>query len=172
MGGRIAKAAGESRASVARLSVPSDANFMGHVFGGVILAEIDRVAYVAATRHSGKMCVTAAFDRVDFIAPVFVGEVVNFEASLTYTGRTSMEVWVIVRAEPIEVAEPRRVAEAFVTMVAVDRSGRPVEVPSLELRTDEERRRFDEGRRRMEARRAARAGTLPSSSARAAEEPR
>lgn len=153
---RLPRTVAESRASVVRLTVPTDANFMGHVFGGVILAEVDRVAYVSATRHSGKMCVTASFDRVDFIAPVHLGEVVDFEACLTYVGRTSMEVWVRITAEELEGGPPRLVGNAFITMVAVDRSERPTEVPELRLTNDEERRRFEEGRRRMEERRRTR----------------
>lgn len=153
------KGVADSRASVVRLMVPTDANFMGHVFGGAILAEVDRVAYVTATRHSGKTCVTASFDRVDFIAPVFLGEVVEFDARVTFVGRTSMEVWVQIEAEALEGGAPRLVGNAFVTMVAVDRAGHPTEVPPLRLETDEERSLFEEGRRRMEERRRTRAGS-------------
>ena len=145
-----------------RLTLPTDANFMGHVFGGVILSEIDRVAYVSASRHSGKTCVTASFDRVDFLAPVFLGEIVAFDAEVTYTGRTSMEIRVVVGAEPLEGGAPRRVGEAFVTMVAVDRSGRPTEVPALAPVSAEERQRFEEGRARMEARRRSRSDSAPT----------
>ena len=147
---------GASRASVVRLMVPTDANFMGNVFGGQILAEVDRVAYITATRHAKSNCVTASFDRVDFILPVHVGEVVDFDAMLTYVGRSSMEVWVRVQSEALAGGAPQLVGEAFVTMVAVDPHGRPVPVPPLVLETDEERGRFEEGRRRMEARRRTR----------------
>jgi acyl-CoA hydrolase len=147
-----------SRASTTRLMVPTDANFMGSVFGGQILSEIDRVAYISATRHAKAYCVTASFDRVDFILPVHVGEVVDFDAELTYVGHTSMEVWVRVRSEALVGGEPRLVGEAYVTVVAVDSMGRPVPVPALRLESDDERRRFEEGERRMEARRRTRAG--------------
>ncbi len=136
--------------------VPSDANFMGNVFGGVILAEVDRVAYVAASRHAQRTCVTASFDRVDFLAPVHVGEVVDFSAELTFVGRTSMEVKVGISSRAVEGGPARRVGEAYVTMVAIDRDGRPTPVPPLRLETDEERARFEEGRRRTEARRRSR----------------
>ncbi len=72
--------------------LPTDANFTGNVFGGRILEEIDLVAGIAAARHSKSTCVTASFDRVDFIQPVHVGDVVDFDAELTYVGTTSMEV--------------------------------------------------------------------------------
>jgi acyl-CoA hydrolase len=145
-----------SRATTVRLTIPTDANFVGNVFGGELLAEVDRVAYITATRHAKSNCVTASFDRVDFIAPVRVGEVVDFDAQLTYVGRTSMEVWVRIRAEALEGGEPRLVAEAYVTMVAVGPDGRPVPVPPLTLASEEERSRFEEGRRRTAARRQAR----------------
>ena len=145
-----------SRASVVRLTIPTDANFSGNVFGGQLLAEVDRVAYITAARHAQANCVTASFDRVDFLAPVHVGEVVDFDAMLTYVGRSSMEVWVRIRAEPLQGGEPQPVAEAYVTMVAVGADGRPVAVPPLALRSDEERLRFEEGRHRTEVRRKAR----------------
>ena len=145
-----------SRVSVVRLMLPTDANFTGNVFGGAVLSEIDRVAYVAATRHAKGTCVTASLDRVDFIAPVHVGELVDFDAELTYAGRSSMEVWVRVRAEALGGGTPRLVVEALVTMVALDRDGRPAPVPPLQLENEDERRRFEEGRKRMEARRRTR----------------
>lgn len=146
----------QSRASFVRLMVPTDANFMGHVFGGAILAEIDRVAFVTAQRHAHTPCVTASMDRMDFIAPVHVGDVVDFDACLTWVGRTSMEIWVTVTAEAAIGGDRRLVGEAYVTMVAVTADGRPTTVPSLALTDDAERRRFDEGRQRMEARRRSR----------------
>ncbi len=146
----------ESEAAVVRLMLPTDANFMGNVFGGQILSEVDKVAYIAATRHAKSNCVTASFDRVDFLRPVHVGEVVNFSAQLTYVGRCSMEVWVTVRAEALAGGTPRTVGEAFVTMVAVDSGGRPIPVPRLAMESDEERRRFEQGRLRTEERRRTR----------------
>ena len=91
-----------------------------------------------------------------FHRAVHVGEVVDFDAELTFVGHTSMEVWVRVRAEAGSGGPSRSVLEAMVTMVAVDRNGAPVPVPPLILESHEERRRFEEGRARMEARRATR----------------
>jgi acyl-CoA hydrolase len=146
----------ESRSTVVRLMVPTDANFTGNIFGGTILAEVDRVAYVAAMRHAGGNCVTASFDRVDFIAPVHVGDLAEFEATLTYVGHSSMEVWVEVRAEDLRGGPRRLVGNAYVTMVALDDSGKPRSVPPLTLSNDAERRRFGEAERRMELRRRTR----------------
>jgi acyl-CoA hydrolase len=136
--------------------VPTDANFSGNVFGGSILAEIDRVAYITATRHARTTTVTASIDRVDFIEPVHVGDVVDFEARLTWAGTSSMEVWVRVSAEETAGGTPQLVGEAFVTMVAIDASGKPVKVPPVVPANDEERRRFEEGRERAEQRRRSR----------------
>lgn len=145
-----------SHATVVRLMVPTDANFMGNVFGGEILSEVDRAAYIAATRHAKTNCVTASIDRVDFILPVHVGEVVEFEAQLTYVGRSAMEVWVRANSEALTGGGPHLVGEAFVTMVALDAAGRPTPVPRLQLDTEDERRRFDQGKRRMEERKRTR----------------
>jgi len=145
-----------SRASVVRLMVPTDANFHGNVFGGAILSEVDRTAFIAASRHAKTNCVTASFDRVDFIQPVHVGDVVDFDGQITYVGHSSMEVWVQVRSEALAGGGPRLVGEAYVTMVAVDSTGRPAVVPPLALASEEDRRRFEEGRLRMEQRRHAR----------------
>jgi acyl-CoA hydrolase len=148
----------QSRARVERLMLPTEANFTGNVFGGALLAEVDRAAYIAARRHSGTSCVTASIDRVDFLAPVHVGEVVEFDARLTWVGVTSMEVWVQFRSEPIDGGPQRLVGNAFVTMVGVDAEGRPVRVPSLALRSASDRRAYAAGARRMASRRRARAG--------------
>jgi acyl-CoA hydrolase len=146
-----------SRSTVVRLMVPADANFMGNIFGGTILAEVDRVAYITATRHAGASCVTASFDRVDFIAPVHVGDVVEFVATLTYVGTSAMEVWVEVRAEDVKGGPARLVGNAYVTMVAVDEAGKPRPVPALTVSNDAERTRFAEAERRMDLRRRTRA---------------
>jgi acyl-CoA hydrolase len=145
-----------SRASVVRLMVPTDANFTGNVFGGSILEEIDRVAYITASRHAKATTVTASLDRVDFLGPVHVGEVLEFVAALTFVGRSSMEVAVQVRAEDVHGGPSRHVVQAFVTMVAVDPAGRPVAAPPLILESAEDRARFDQGRQRMEDRRRTR----------------
>ncbi len=138
--------------------LPVEANNLGSVFGGIILAEIDRVAYITASRHAFAPCLTASFDRVDFIAPVHVGDIVQLDAQVTFVRRTSMEIWIQVSAERIDAERAQLVGNAFVTMVAIDSSGRPIPVPELVLTSEEERLRFEEGRRRMDERRKTRAG--------------
>lgn len=142
----------ESRASVVRVMVPTDANFMGNVFGGVILSEVDRVAYVSARRHSQTECVTASFDRVDFIAPVHVGDVVVFTSQVNYVGHSSMEVGVEVLAETLAGGPRRLVGNALVTMVAIDGDGRPTPVRPLVVAEGEEKSRFEAAEGRMRER--------------------
>ncbi len=146
-----------SRASVFRRRAPTDANLTGNVFGGPILSEVDRVAYISAARPAKANRVTAPFDWVDLHSPVHVGDVVDFEAEPTSVGRTSREVGVRVHSEAVTGGGTRRVGQAFVTRVAVDRDGRPVPVPPLALGSAEERARFAPGHRWMEERRRARA---------------
>jgi len=150
-----------SRATMDRLIVPSDVNFHGNAFGGKILADVDQVAYITASRHAKTTCVTASFDRADFVAPVHVGDLVRFDARITCVGRSSMEVWVQVDAEPAEGGAARRVLEAYVTMVALDADNRPVPVPPLALGGEEEQRRYSEGLARMAARRRSAKGARP-----------
>ena len=135
MSGLPPRTVAESRTSVVRLMVPTDANFTGNVFGGQILAELDRVGYVVAGRHCHQNCVTASIDRMDFLAPVHVGDLVEWVAELTYVGHTSMEVWIQVHSEPLQGGPRRRVGEAFLTMVALDAQGHPAPVPPLNVAT-------------------------------------
>lgn len=155
---RPPKPVSASRTHTVRLMLPAEANNLGSVFGGIILAEIDRVAYITASRHALAPCVTASFDRVDFIAPVHVGDVVQFDGQVTFVRRTSMEIWIQVSAERIDAEQPQLVGNAFVTMVAINASGHPIPVPELVVTTDEERDRFEKGRQRMDERRKTRAG--------------
>jgi acyl-CoA hydrolase len=159
VGNPTARTVADSRSTVTRLTMPSDANFMGNVFGGAILSEVDRVAYITATRHSGLNCVTASFDRVDFIAPVRLGQLITLDSRVTFVGHTSMEIWVQVHAEDLPGSHLTLVGNALVTMVALGSDGLPTPVRPLELTTPEERQLFEEGRDRMEARKRSRPGT-------------
>jgi acyl-CoA hydrolase len=136
--------------------VPTDANFMGNVFGGSILADIDRVAFITAMRHAKGNCVTASIDRVDFLRPVHVGQVVEYLGRLTGVGRTSMEVGIEARAESLVEGTSYLVADATVTMVAVDPSGHPVPVPPLTPADEAALTDAERAHARMEARRRSR----------------
>jgi uncharacterized protein (TIGR00369 family) len=130
-----------SRAVMSELMMPHMANNLGHVFGGVMLSLVDRVAAVAAMRHARQPCVTVSVDRVDFHEPIHLGELVTAHASVNFVGRTSMEVGVRIEAEHLLTGERRHTNSCYITFVAIDRSGRPVPVPPLVLETAEDRRR-------------------------------
>ena len=155
---RPAKPVRESQHETSELMMPEHANNMGHVFGGVILSMMDKSAAIAAFRHSRASGVTASIDRVDFREPIHPGDLVLMKASVNYAGRTSMEVGVRVEAEELITGRRRHTNSCYLTFVAVDRNGRPIEVPELQPETDDEKRRFDAAierrRRRLEERQA------------------
>jgi len=132
--------------------MPHQVNNHGHVFGGVILSMVDRVAGVASMRHSSVPCVTVSFDRVDFKEPIFTGELVTCNARVNFVGRTSMEIGVRVEAENLFTGETRHTNTCFLTFVAIDANHRPIPVPPLKLETEEDEKRFREGQRRREVR--------------------
>ena len=155
---RPSKSVHESQHESSQLMMPPDANILGHVFGGVILSMMDKTAAIAAFRHARTNCVTASIDRVDFREPVHVGDLVVMKASVNYVGRSSMEVGVRVEAEDILSGTRRHTNSCYLTFVAIDRNGRPVEVPELRAETAEEKRRYaaaqERRRRRLEERNA------------------
>lgn len=124
----------------------------GVMFGGVMMQWIDVCAGVAAMRHAGGAVLTASIDRLDFITPVHVGEVVLLEAQVNYVSRTSMEVGCRVETEDMASRTRRYTTQAYLTFVAMGDGGRPRPVPPLTLETDEDRRRHDEGKARREDR--------------------
>jgi uncharacterized protein (TIGR00369 family) len=131
---------------------PQDANQAGNVQGGVIMKLIDQAGAIVAQRHTRTNIVTASVDRIDFLHPVYVGDVLSLKASLNLVGRTSMEVGVRVESENPLTGEIRHTASAFLTYVALDKSRKPMEVPPLIIETDDEKRRNEHARARREAR--------------------
>jgi acyl-CoA hydrolase len=117
-----------------------------------VLHLIDIAAAIAAYRHCGKKVVTASFDRVDFLHPVKVGELMVLKASVNYTARTSMEVGVQVQAEDLDTGNVRQTASAYTTFVALGDDGQPTEIPPVLPETSEERRRWEEGKARRAVR--------------------
>src|SRR5437879_12129020 len=105
------------------LMMPQHANLMGHVFGGVVLSLVDRVAAVAAIRHASKPCVTVSVDKVDFKEPIHVGELLTAYARVNFAGRSSMEVGVKIIAENVLTGVRRHTNSCYVTYVALDDEG-------------------------------------------------
>ena len=131
---------------------PQDANAAGNVHGGVIMKLIDMAGGIVAQRHTRTNVVTASVDRIDFLHPVFIGDVLSLRTSINLVGRTSMEVGVRVESENTLTGEVRHTASAFLTYVALDKTGKPVEVPPLILETSEDERRNREAKARRDAR--------------------
>lgn len=140
-----------TRVELSQFVEPDDANFLGKAFGGSILSLIDLAAYASATKFAGNVCVTAAFDQVDFHHPIEVGEIVSCIAFVSYVGSTSVEVTIEVFAEDILTGTKHHTNTARVTMVAL-KDGRPTPVPRLICETREEKLRFVQGRVRRELR--------------------
>jgi acyl-CoA hydrolase len=134
----------------------ADTNATGNVHGGTVLKLADEAAGLSSLRHSRRRVVTAGLDRVTFLHPIGLGELVTFSASVNAVWRTSMEVGVRVTAERPGQTEPRHTNSAYFTMVAVDEDGNPVEVPPLRAETDQERRREREAQTRRRNRLAER----------------
>ncbi|MBA3749814.1 MAG: acyl-CoA thioesterase [Nitrosopumilus sp.] len=133
--------------------LPSDANPLGNVFGGMILKHVDLIAGLVAKRHAGHAnIVTASMDSMTFSKPVYIGNALILNARINYVKRSSMEVEVQVEAEDLNKSQKVYTGTAYVTLVALDEKGIPTEVPKLILQNKEEQERYLEGEIRMEIR--------------------
>ncbi len=134
------------------LVLPSHTNSLGTIFGGVVMSWIDVAGAIAAGRHARAPVVTVSIDSLHFIVPIKIGYVVSIRAKVTFVGKTSMEVEVVVDAENMVTAETRKTTHAFLTYVAVDEFGRPKKVPPLNPKTAEEKKRYAEAVERQRQR--------------------
>jgi len=151
-GANSGKPVSASQVVMTQLVLPSHTNALDTIFGGVIMSWIDICGAIAAQRHSQKEVVTASIDKLNFVAPVKKGWVVNLKASVNFVSRTSMEVGIRVDAENPKTGEVFHTASAYTTFVAIGGNGRAVEVPPLILETEVEKRRHESARLRREAR--------------------
>src|SRR5947208_14497547 len=136
----------ESKSKTTIIMLPSDANPRGNVFGGVILKHLDLIAGLVAKRHAGHAnIVTASIDRMTFLKPVYIGNALILSARLNYVHKSSMEVEVMIEAENLEDGIKVRTGTAYVTVVALDKNGRPTEVPQLASKTADDKKRCKEG---------------------------
>ncbi len=126
-----ARPAADSHATLAHWMGPLDANGAGFVHGGTVMKLCDEAAGLAAVKHSRSRVVTASMDRMTFLVPIHVGELVTFQASVNAVWHTSMEVGVRVDTENPRTGERRHSNSAYLTMVAVDEQGNPQAVPPL-----------------------------------------
>jgi len=134
------------RVSLTLLAGQVHVNLLGNVHGGEVMRLVDSTAGAVAQRHSGGAAVTAAMDEMAFLAPVHVGDILRATAQVNWAGHTSMEVGVRVESEPWNQAgtEPVHVASAYLVFVAIDREGKPRQIPGLAPQDPEEVRRMRE----------------------------
>ncbi len=134
------------------LMSPDMANFSGNVHGGALLKMLDQVAYACAARYCGTYVVTVSLDQVSFKEPIKVGELVSFRAHVNYVGRTSMEVGVKVVSEDLRSKQKRHAISCYFTMVALDENGNPTPAPTLELKTEFDKKLYEAAIMRQELR--------------------
>ncbi len=131
----------DSEITLAVFMLPADANPSGNIHGGVIMKHVDEAGGLAAARHCRRPVVTAHIDGMSFLAPVHVGDLVRFKASVNDVGRTSLEVGVRVEAEDLFTGSLRPISSAFIVYVALDDAGSPTQVPPLLAETEQEKMR-------------------------------
>jgi len=140
----------DSKTTMTDLVLPSETNAIHTLFGGELLARMDRAASIAAQRHSGQVVVTASVNHVAFKHAVPLGSIVTVEAKVTRAFKSSMEVYIDVWVDNKTKKNPVKVNEAIFTFVAVDDNGVPVAIPQLVPETEEEIQRFDGALRRKQ----------------------
>ncbi len=140
----------ESLTILTDMVLPGETNPLNNLFGGELLARMDRAASISARRHSRRITVTASVNHVAFNRAIPLGSVVTVEAKVSRSFRTSMEIYIDVWVEDRESGNKSKANEAIYTFVAVDETGNPVEVPPIEPQTEEEQLRFDAALRRKQ----------------------
>lgn len=147
-----AKPVRKSQTTITELMIPSYANFGGKIHGGILLSLMDKVAYVCASKHAGTYCVTVSVDRVEFLQPVEVGELVSLLASVNYVGKSSLIIGIRVESQNVKKSTIKHTNSSFFTMVAKGDDDKPAVVPELILENDEDVKRFIEAMRMKEIR--------------------
>jgi acyl-CoA hydrolase len=141
-----------SEITLSQLMLPSHSNFSGKIHGGYLLSLMDQIAFASASKFSGSYCVTASVDRVDFLNPIEVGELVTLKASVNFVGNTSMMVGIRVDAQNIQTGIIKHCNSSYFTMIAKDESGATLHVPRLQLTSREQVMRYLKAAERISAR--------------------
>jgi len=141
-----------SRGEITTFVMPHMQNVLGDLFGGHLMALVDQAAAVAAIRHAGGPAVTKSIDRLDFHHPIPVGALVTCYSTVDFVGNSSMDITVNVFSEKVSTGERKHTHTAHVVFVAIDQNRKPCRVPRLIAETGEEQQRYDDARRRYEAR--------------------
>jgi acyl-CoA hydrolase len=146
------KSAQQSFVSTTELVLPNETNTLNNLMGGHLMHSMDVVSAIAAQKHSNRIVVTASVDNISFSHPIKLGNAITLEAKVTRAFNSSMEVHIVVYAEDIPAGEKFKSNEAFFTFVAVDQSGRPIDVPEVIPETAEEIRLYEGALRRRQLR--------------------
>jgi acyl-CoA hydrolase len=142
----------DSEVIMTHLVLPNDTNQLGNLLGGKLMHWIDIAAALTAMRHSGRVCVTASVDEIDFAEPIKLGHVVVIKSVITRAFRTSMEIFVEVwREDPLNNVRAKT-SSAYLTFVGIDQYGKPLQAPPVEAVSVEEQHRYEEAAIRREAR--------------------
>jgi uncharacterized protein (TIGR00369 family) len=136
------KSIADSQLTITELMLPSHSNFSGKIHGGHILNLMDQIAFACASKHSSNYCVTASVNKVDFLNPIDVGELLTLKASVNYTGKTSMVIGLRVESENIRTGQTKHCNSSYFTMVAKDDNGKSTPVPGIVLTSKDEIRRY------------------------------
>jgi uncharacterized protein (TIGR00369 family) len=152
----VGRTVGETELTLTQFMQPEHSNSLGNVHGGVILKLCDECGGIIASRHARRPAVTVTVDSVTFHEPVLLGRLLLVHGRITWVGRTSIEVELRVEAEDLFTGVRTHTNSAYIVYVALGADRRPTRVPPLLLQTDDERRRFEQGRLRQEARLARR----------------
>jgi acyl-CoA hydrolase len=150
----------ESQALLAHSMGPMDANANGNIHGGTIMKLVDEVAGIAAVKFCRAKVVTVSMDRMDFLVPVYVGDLVTFKATVNAAWNTSMEIGVRVESEDVRTGDVRHSNTAYLTYVSIDDHGRPIAVPEALAETPLQERRMREAQQRRANRLALRESLL------------
>jgi len=146
------KAIKDTQVIMHELVLPNDTNLLGNVLGGRVMHLMDMCAAMSAYKHARTAVVTASVDRLDFLAPVKMGDIMILKSSVNYTGKSSMEVGVRIESENPKTGSIYHTSSAYLTFVSLNDNGKPQGVPMVTPETDVEKQRFEEGRARHEER--------------------
>ena len=138
----------DSHVIMHELILPNDTNNLNTVFGGKVMQYMDLCAAMSAYKFARTAVVTASVDRLDFLAPARVGDMLILKSSINYSHNTSMEVGVRIDAENVKTGKRRHTASAYLTFVSLDENGKPQKVNPIIPESNDEKRRYEEGKER------------------------
>ncbi len=134
------------------LVLPNDTNVLGNILGGKVMHYMDICAAMSAYKHARSPVVTASVDRLNFLTPAKMGDILILKSSINYTGNTSMEVGVRIETEDPLTGEINHTASGYLTFVSLDDERKPKSVPAIKPETEDEKRRFKQAQKRKEIR--------------------